>query len=1001
MKHLRKKHPKEAAAAEERAAAAEERAAAAAKTKRAAARPPQQQPLRLSGEADADASDEGADDRSSKRACLEVRVSRAEGEGPQPEDQGQDDVTSSRPPPGTEEETPEIGLLHLQDDAVPSALADDRGGEVPLPAEEEKTGSPSSQSREPPSPTPSRRLEPPAATSSQPYKVAAVINPQAHQGGGQGGASPSVSEDPGALPFVGLHAGDFFPAHHHAFDRATAALRCGDLVSGLSQQPLETLVASASALSWQQLIISQACHSRAMAAAALEARRVEAQSERVIEELSRGKQEAEAEARGAREELFETKKALQASEEARDRALKDLEEREQMLSRMVPETETTTTTESRSSTEKAQDMAPTAAPISSSIAPSPSPPSESIDTEQLEIQTTLQAMPEKQCKSSTEKVQQQGITTALICSAQDEVVEAAQPPQQQPSPLPCASSGPSESSDRESNRQQQEAIEQLARMITLQGSDPSFVENKHFRSFVEILDPEFRVPSRSAIEQMGHGILDEAKRNHLDMIRRAPGKFSLAVGKAKTPEAGEVVYIVCHFIDDEWKLQKLVLDAYVASASDYVLVEVNKVNQELGIEKRLYMLAYDTTDDYFNAGMKSYVGILDIERRCTTYVDNVLHTTARRLLPLFTQEIHNIITRLSLTKQERQQLISYLGLDYLWAHCEHWYECYCSLEILRIKGSSDPPQNFYKETTELLCKVWDSIYGAIQRISSPVHPTSNLCLKELLDVQKKLLLQLANYTPDESALSRFGLNEDLANGLKDATVCLDKAIQSSYIVWSIPLVLDPRDKLTSCSTNFSCSYDDETAASYLSDVNERISKLCIEYAKDGRVSAIAAVNSGPIQQAALDEEEAKTELQRYLKDPPVEATNGFDILNWWKDNTQKYPTVARMARDALAMPTCSKLSSEQIAQVEIILRSYSNEAFAKKSFCLENKEGKNDDGKEEEDDNREVGSKLSSEQIAKVRSLLRDFLSKSKEENRVYGREEEEYERMLRTNIFI
>nr|GEU37124.1 zinc finger BED domain-containing protein RICESLEEPER 2 [Tanacetum cinerariifolium] len=48
---------------------------------------------------------------------------------------------------------------------------------------------------------------------------------------------------------------------------------------------------------------------------------------------------------------------------------------------------------------------------------------------------------------------------------------------------------------------------------------------------------------------------------------------------------------------------------------------------------------------------------------------------------------------------------------------------------------------------------------------------------------------------------------------------------------------------------------------------------------------------------------SKTELQRYLKEPMVELRKGqiFDILQWWKVNGPRFPTVARMARDILAI----------------------------------------------------------------------------------------------------
>jgi hypothetical protein len=52
-----------------------------------------------------------------------------------------------------------------------------------------------------------------------------------------------------------------------------------------------------------------------------------------------------------------------------------------------------------------------------------------------------------------------------------------------------------------------------------------------------------------------------------------------------------------------------------------------------------------------------------------------------------------------------------------------------------------------------------------------------------------------------------------------------------------------------------------------------------------------------------------------------EATSGFDVLQWWKENEVRYPTVARMVRDALAMPTSDLLSSKHLSRVQSMARS--------------------------------------------------------------------------------
>jgi len=186
--------------------------------------------------------------------------------------------------------------------------------------------------------------------------------------------------------------------------------------------------------------------------------------------------------------------------------------------------------------------------------------------------------------------------------------------------------------------------------------------------------------------------------------------------------------------------------------------------------------------------------------------------------------------------------------------------------------------------------------------------------------------------------SGFG-EKNVADVLREALDTVDKAIQDSYLVWSIPHVLDPRYKLKFIEENFK-AFGSEYAERYTSNVRGKLKELYTNYigndndmeedddeVSDGRIEEMAVDSSTtPLDQSRDDSPaEAKTELDHYLQDSLARRTKDFDILIWWKINgSVQYPRVARMARDALAMPTCSKLTSDQIAQVRSMLRGYGN-----------------------------------------------------------------------------
>nr|AWA44933.1 HAT family dimerization domain containing protein [Saccharum spontaneum] len=539
---------------------------------------------------------------------------------------------------------------------------------------------------------------------------------------------------------------------------------------------------------------------------------------------------------------------------------------------------------------------------------------------------------------------------------------------------------------------QKEASKHLAQMIALRGYDPSLLEDDCFRSFVASINPKFKVPSRMDMEEICDGVFDERRKDLFDMIRHAPGRLSLAVGTVTAIER-EVLYTACHFIDDEWNLHKVIMDAYV---DGYLLDphgpllgvhqvtfppdgigSIDKVMDGLSqrdVLDNLFFMVWETKQGHrvnrlelknqieqnkSNANLPTRT-----ELTSNTYMDSVIHSIAGLLTldPSFIEEdITSHLEDLDLTRQKTQKFLSELGLDNLWAYDEDWYSSYCSLQVLRKEGRTPNTGSVF---AELLCNIWGHMDRSIQRISAFNSPTSNLCLVELFKLRDVLQSELAQASGDNAnayKLSNGFLEhnegKDVAHVLGEAMDSLDKSIKDSYLVWSIPLILDPRYKLTYIEFIFKRAFvNPAEAAYYISGITEQVKELYADYIEYGARtnsanSALVTVtatgsSADPLAEAWAEHcslrdgrscttdidsyLQAEMELDRYLQDFLVPPTESFDILKWWKENSWNYPTVAQMARDALAMPTCSKLSSNQLALVKSILRGYSKAAYGDK-----------------------------------------------------------------------
>jgi hypothetical protein len=145
--------------------------------------------------------------------------------------------------------------------------------------------------------------------------------------------------------------------------------------------------------------------------------------------------------------------------------------------------------------------------------------------------------------------------------------------------------------------------------------------------------------------------------------------------------------------------------------------------------------------------------------------------------------------------------------------------------------------------------------------------------------------------------------------------------------------LDPRFKLKFIEFSSQILYEKVKAKEFCSLIEAGLSRLYDYYAE---VVAAGASSSGArnnsheipidteehandishslvsqftIHLKEIETREINSELSRYLKDTCEKSTEQFDILNWWKVNSGKYPVLSRLAKDVLAVQV-STVASE-------------------------------------------------------------------------------------------
>jgi len=149
------------------------------------------------------------------------------------------------------------------------------------------------------------------------------------------------------------------------------------------------------------------------------------------------------------------------------------------------------------------------------------------------------------------------------------------------------------------------------------------------------------------------------------------------------------------------------------------------------------------------------------------------------------------------------------------------------------------------------------------------------------------------------------------------------------IILAIASIFDPRYKLSRVKYFMTKIYGKETTIIIVDEICQYVHAMYNEYnlkckggqfiptGESGVTNNEFDIDTGMDNEAELDQfmnedvggSNDRNELETYLNDSLAAKQSSFDILKWWEFNEAKYPVVAQMAKDILAIPV-STVASE-------------------------------------------------------------------------------------------
>ena len=516
---------------------------------------------------------------------------------------------------------------------------------------------------------------------------------------------------------------------------------------------------------------------------------------------------------------------------------------------------------------------------------------------------------------------------------------------------------------------QEEVTKACVEVIIIDEFPFTFVEGEGFRRFCMQACPMWRVPSRKTIAKDVLSLFYSEK----DKLKSQLKTFRVCLTTDTWTSIQQTNYMVltAHFIDDDWMLHKKILNFCVIPnhKGESIAQLLEECLVEWGIEKVLTITVDNASAN--DSGLRDLVhrisgwGIPNallhdgkyLHMRCVAHILNLVVNDGIKLLNTAIQSIRNAVRYVRSSPQRLESFkrcvekvrIESKGLVILDVPTR-WNSTFLMLEsALKFKMAFDrlkvddghylpyfvkdnhdnmregPPsmddwseaeifaiflRPFYEVTLKVCCSNTPTVhttFGDLFKIKSLLHENKD---DEILSMISKLM--------QEKYDKYWGSLEDM----------------NQYLF--IALVLDPRHKLEKVVDYFEIQFgeDEEKVESATNGVKDLLIDLYKIHENMSLSTQQSISGGGSSQTTSGDSSSSMTEIERklkeksemrkakrarvvhndvdkYLSDPNEgEEEENFDVLNWWRVNgVSKYPILARVAREILAIPV-STIASE-------------------------------------------------------------------------------------------
>ncbi|KAL8088333.1 hypothetical protein AgCh_038202 [Apium graveolens] len=483
----------------------------------------------------------------------------------------------------------------------------------------------------------------------------------------------------------------------------------------------------------------------------------------------------------------------------------------------------------------------------------------------------------------------------------------------------------------------------LARMIILHGYPLQMVEDVGFKIFVRNLQPLFELVTFDGVEGDCMQIYHKEKQKVSDLLDKLPGKISLSADMWTGKGDAKYLCLTAHCIDDEWQLRKKILNFLLVDPShtEDMLSDVIMMSlMEWDIDRKLFSMTFDSCPTYDNIVCKirdqlrlsqNNFLICDgqlFEVRCAANLIMHMAQDALAAITEVTDKIRESIRHVKSSQgtqdkfNEMAQLVGINSQKCLFLDNPlQWNSTYFMLDMaLELKDAfSLLPEHDPVYTTCPSYEEWDrastiaSYLKLLIEVSNVFtgskHVTANIYFPEICEIH----LQLIGWChKSDEFISSLGMKMKTK---------FDDYWKKCSLALAIAAILDPRFKMKLIEYYYPQIYGN-SAPECIDIVSNCMKALYNGHlASDGQVgdgsgndSRDRLIGFDRFLHETSQGPNIKSDLDKYLEEPLFPRNIEFNILNWWKVHTPRYPILSTMALNILGIPM-SKVTSDSAFDV--------------------------------------------------------------------------------------